>query len=139
MKINSGKWWILGLLALGSTAGLIAVTYWQSPQNSVRWSFTQIHTSIVRNKRDNVARFLRPRVTLDGRTMSAEDFQATYALPAQPDVIEAAPCAATPGHWTVAMHGRIYCFIGEGRLWKLHWVGNLPCACRPEAEPASTH
>ena len=65
--MNSGKKWVLGLLALGTCAALVAVTYWQSPENSVRWSFTQIHTSLVRGKKDQAGRFLAPRVTVHGK------------------------------------------------------------------------
>ena len=54
--MNSGKWWVVGVMSLGAVAGLIAVTYWQRPENSVRWSFTQIHTSLVKGKKDAAAR-----------------------------------------------------------------------------------
>jgi hypothetical protein len=28
------------------------------------------------------------------------------------------------------MAKQVYCFIQEGRLWKLHLVGAAPCTCR---------
>jgi len=128
--MNSGKYWVLGLLALGAAAGLVAVTYWQRPENSVRWSFTQIHTSLVRGKKDAAARFLAPRVIFNGKEMSGPEFLAAYSLDRHTDEIETLPCPSTPAHWTVIMKQQSYCFIQEGRLWRLHAVGSVPCACR---------
>jgi hypothetical protein len=130
--MNSGKKWVLGLLALGSVAGIIAVTYWQRPENSVRWSFTQIHTSLVRGKKDAAARFLAPRITWNGREMSSSEFLAAYTLPSEADVIETAVCPATPAHLTVSMKGLVYCFIsGGGTFWQLHALTNGTCGCKP--------
>lgn len=128
--MNNGKIWVLGLLALGAAAGTVAVSYWQSPENSVRWSFTQIHTSLVRGKKDAAARFLAPRITFDGKDVSAAEFLAVYSLDRQTDEIDTAPCPTTPSHMTVTMAKQAYCFIQEGRLWRLHRVGAAPCSCR---------
>jgi hypothetical protein len=128
--MNSGKKWVLGLLALGVAAGSVAVSYWQSPENSVRWSFTQIHTSLVRGKKDAAARFLAPRVTLNGKDVSSGEFLSTYSLDRQTDEIETVSCPSTPSHMTVTMSKQAYCFIQEGRIWKLHQVGASPCPCR---------
>ena len=128
--MNSGKKWVLGLLALGAAAGFVAVTYWQSPENSVRWSFTQIHTSLVRGKKDAAARFLAPTVTLNGKTLSAAEFLSAYSLDRQTDEIDTLPCPSTPSHMTVTMSKQVYCFQKENRLWKLHLVGPAPCGCR---------
>ena len=126
----SGKIWVLVLLALGAAAGLVAVTYWKRPENSVRWSFTQIHTSLVRGKKDAAARFLAPQVTFNGKEMSAAEFLAAYSLDRQTDEIDTVPCPSVPAHWTVVMAKQCYCFVQEGPLWKLHAVGPVPCACR---------
>ncbi len=128
--MTSGKWWVLGLLALGAAAGSIAVSYWQSPENSVRWSFTQIHTSLVRGKKDAAARFLQPRILFNGKEVSSGEFLAAYSLDRQTDEIDTGACPSTPSHMTVTMAKQVYCFIQEGRLWKLHLVGAAPCACR---------
>ena len=93
--MRSGQKWVIGLLALGACAGLFAVTYWKRPENSVRWSFTQIHTSLVRGKREAAIRFLAPRVTWEGRERSAADFLTAYTLPAKASDIEAAACPST--------------------------------------------
>jgi hypothetical protein len=128
--MNSGKKWVLGLLALGAAAGFVAVSYWQSPENSVRWSFTQIHTSLVRGKKDSAVRFLDPTVTLNGKNLSAAEFLTAYSLDRQTDEIDTLPCPSTPSHMTVTMAKQVYCFRKEGRLWKLHLVGPAPCGCR---------
>ena len=127
--MKSGQAWVLGLLGLGAVAGIIAVTYWQRPENSVRWSFTQIHTSLVRNRKEAAGRFLAPRVTWDGKEMSGPEFLESYRLPPEADTIDTAVCPSVPAHWTVTMRGRLYCFIGEKTLWRLHWVGSEPCTC----------
>lgn len=129
--MNSGKWWVLGLLALGSAAGVIAVTYWKRPENSVRWSFTQIQTSLVRDKKEAAARFLAPRVTWDGKEMSAAEFIAAYTQPPQADVIDTQPCPSQPSHWTVTMKAHVFCFVEDKTLWRLHSVGTSRCACKP--------
>lgn len=128
--MNSGKAWVLGLVALGGAAGLFAATYWKRPENSVRWSFTQIHTSLVRGKRDAAARFLAPRITWNGKEMTPGVFLESYTLPPEPGEIDTAPCPSTGGHRTVVMGKLVYCFVEEGPLWKLHWIGAAPCACR---------
>lgn len=128
--MKNGKWWVLGLLALGASAGLFAATYWKRPENSVRWSFTQIHTSIVRGKRQAAARFLEPLITWNGKELRADEFLEAYGLPPDPDVIEALPCPSVPSHWTVHMGKQVYCFVLEGSLWKLHRITSGPCACR---------
>jgi len=128
--MNSGKKWVLGLLALGTCAALVAVTYWQSPENSVRWSFTQIHTSLVRGKKDQAGRFLAPRVTVHGKEMTAAQFIVDYIPPAKADVIDTKPCPIVAAHQTVAMKDLTYCFIQDGRLWRLHWIGAGACGCK---------
>lgn len=129
--MNSGKWWVLGLFALGSAAGVFAVTYWKRPENSVRWSFTQIHTSLVRGRKEAAARFYAPRITWNGREMSAAEFQTAYVLPPQADTIDAQPCPKVPSHWTVTMKTHVFCFYEDGSLWKLHAVGTGACRCAP--------
>jgi len=128
--MRSGQKWVIGLLALGACAGLFAVTYWKRPENSVRWSFTQIHTSLVRGKREAAIRFLAPRVTWEGRERSAADFLTAYTLPAKASDIEAAACPSTPGHWTVTMKDLRYCFVQQGNVWQLHWVEAATCSCK---------
>ena len=129
--MNSGKKWVLGLMTLGAVAGTIAVTYWQRPENSVRWSFTQIHTSLVRGKKDAAARFLAPTITWNGKEMTSAEFLATYTLPSEADVIETATCPIVREHLVVTMKGLAYCFVSDGRtFWRLHALTNGGCACR---------
>lgn len=128
--MNNGKYWVLGLLSLGLAAALVAVTYWKRPENSVRWSFTQIHTSLVKGKKDQAARFLTPRVMLDGKELSAESFLNAYSLDRQTDDIDTGPCPSVPSHMVVIMSRQSYCFVLEGKLWKLHVVGTEPCRCK---------
>jgi hypothetical protein len=108
----------------------VAVTYWKSPENSVRWSFTQIQTSLVRDKKESAARFLAPRVRWNGKDLSASEFIAAYRQPPDPDVIQTVRCAALPDHWTVTMRGNVFCFVEDGNLWRLHAVGTGRCDCR---------
>ena len=129
--MKSGAWWVLGLLALGSVAGLIAVTYWKRPENSVRWSFTQIHTSLVRGKKEAAARFLAPRVSWNGRDYAPAEFVEAYTQPPQPDVIDTQTCPSVPSHWTVTMKTHVFCFVEDKTLWRLHFVGTTPCGCKP--------
>ena len=134
--MNSGKKWVLGLLAFGACGGMVAVTYWQRPENSVRWSFTQIHTSLVRpshvrGQKEKILRFIAPRVTFHGKEMSDVEFLDAYIPPSTADVIETQPCAAVGVHQTVRMKDLTYCFIQDGKLWRLHWVGKGACGCKP--------
>ena len=128
--MKNGKLWVLGLLALGAAAGFVAVTYWKSPENSVRWSFTQIQTSLVRDKKEAAARFLAPRVRWNGKDLSAAEFLAAYTQPPEPDVIQTLPCPSSPAHWTVSMKGNVFCFVEDKTLWRLHSVGTGACDCR---------
>ncbi len=127
--MKSGKLWVLGLLALGVAAGLTAVLYWTRPQNAVRGAFTQLHSALLRDRNDRAQRLVAAEVTLDGRRMAGQDFLGSYKRPAQSGLIEVAPCAADPAHWTVTLRDRHYCYLREGRSWRLHWVGPAPCGC----------
>jgi hypothetical protein len=118
------------MLALGAAAGGFAALYWTSPSNSVRWSFTQFHTSLVRGNRRTAEALVAPRVVLSGREMRADEFLAGYQAPRNPGPLEVAPCPSAPDHWTVAMSGQSYCFLLVGRAWKLHRIGPPPCGCR---------
>jgi hypothetical protein len=131
--MKNGKWWVLGLFAIGSAAGVFAVTYWKNPENSVRWSFTQIQTSLVREKKESAARFLAPRVRWKGKDLSAAEFIAAYTQPPDPDVIQTAPCPAQPTHWVVTMKADVFCFIQDKNLWRLHSVGTGACDCATQA------
>jgi hypothetical protein len=127
----SGVVWVAGLLALGAALAFVAVSHWKAPENSVRWSFTQIHTAVVRGKRDQARRLLAPRITWNGKEVGEADFAARYALPPQAGPIEAVACAKVSGHWIVRMNGASYCFVPEaGTLWRLHWVGPGDCGCK---------
>ena len=130
--MNSGKWWVVGVLSLGAVAGLIAVTYWQRPENSVRWSFTQIHTSLVKGKKDAAARFLAPTITWNGKEMTSSEFLTAYTLPSEADEIETAICPVVSSHLTVRMKGLVYCFVTENKtFWRLHALTNGACGCKP--------
>lgn len=129
MKRIPGPWWVVALLALGAAAGLFAALYWTSPANGVRWSFTQIHTSLVRGNRAAAEALVADGVLEDGRPLPRRLFLDTYT-PDQPARIQAQPCPAVPDHWTVRMRDKAYCFLREGRAWKLHALGPVPCACR---------
>lgn len=129
--MKSGKLWVAGLLALGVAAGLSAVLYWTRPDNAVRGSFTQLHSSLLRERPERAARLVAAEVTVDGRTLAGRDFLGSYKPPAESGLIEIASCTAEPSHWTVSLRDRRYCYLKEGRSWKLHWLGPAPCACRP--------
>ena len=131
--MKSGRLWVLGLLALGAGAAAFAVWTWSRPENAVRWTFTQFHATLLR-RNDDPARRLKTlrqiaaeRVVLDGLPMDREDFLGAYVVPADPTALLSVPCPAAPGHWTVVMGGRAWCFAPEGRGWKLHRVGGAPC------------
>jgi hypothetical protein len=130
--MKSGRLWVLGLLALGAALALVAVTYWKRPENSVRWSFTNLHTAVVRGKRDQALRLLAPTVTWNGKDYADRDFAAAYALPPKAGEIETFACPARGEHQVVRMNDLAYCFVTDGSrtLWRLHWVGPGPCTCR---------
>jgi len=129
--MKSGGWWVLGMLALGSAAGMFAVTYWKRPDSSVRWSFTQIHTSLVRGRKEAAARFYAPRVIWDGKEMSDAEFSAAYTQPPEAAPIETQPCPSAPSHWIVTMKTNVFCFYEDGSIWRLHEVGTAACRCKP--------
>jgi hypothetical protein len=118
---------VVGLLAFGAAGGSFAFWHWSRPENAVRWSFTQLHTSLLRKRREPVLQLVAPEVTLDGRRLAREDFLAAYVPPAKPGDLDVAPCPAAPGHWVVTMHGRAWCFSPHGRGWLLHRLGPAPC------------
>jgi len=118
------------MLALGAAAGTFAALYWTSPANSVRWSFTQIHTSLVRGTPKTARALLAPRVVASGRDLGADEFLAGYRPPQQPGTLQVVRCPSLPDHWTVLMSGEAYCFLLDGRAWKLHRIGTVPCSCR---------
>jgi hypothetical protein len=117
---------------VGAALAATAVLYWKQPANSVRWSFTNFHSAVVRGKRDQALRLVAPRVDWNGKVHTDRDFAAAYALPAMSGEIDAAPCAAHAGHWDVTMNDLAYCFDNDagGTLWRLHRLGARPCACR---------
>jgi hypothetical protein len=125
--VKSGRLWVIGLLAFGGVGALIAVSHWSKPENSVRWTFTQLHTSMLRKRQEPVLQIVGPEVLLDGRRLSRADFLAAYVPPAKPGDLDVAPCPACPAHWAVTMHGRAWCFAPEGRGWVLHRIGPAPC------------
>jgi len=126
--VKNGRLWVLGLLVLGSGAGIFAVWHWSQPENAVRWTFTQFHTSLMPGKRKEAARQIAADpVTVDGLPMSKNDFIASYVVQAPPGALVVAPCPGAPGHWEARMAERSWCFVKEGREWKLHRVGLAPC------------
>lgn len=128
--MKSGKYWVLGILAFGALLATLAVLYWRRPETRVLWSFTQIHTALVRNRKPVAASFVAVEVRAGDRSMSRDEFLETYRPPAVSGEPEAAPCPAAPGHWAVRLRGLAYCFRLEEKLWKLHQLGPEPCACR---------
>ncbi|HXX95249.1 MAG TPA: hypothetical protein VEN81_16625 [Planctomycetota bacterium] len=126
----AGKIVIVAIFAVGTGAGLFASIYWSRPENAVAGSFTQIHTAFLRGPRDQARRLLAPRLVMDGREVSADEFLATYTLPPDADAIEVTPCPSTPGHWVLRMKDHRYCFYREGKTWKLHWLEGAGCRCR---------
>ena len=129
MKLN-GKIWVGILAAFGAAGGTVAVTHWQRPENSVRWAFTQLHTSLLRKRMEAPRQLTADVVVVDGRPQPRDVFLAAYLPPTQPGELDVRPCAADGAHWTVAMAGRTYCFQPAGRAWQLHWIGSGPCGCR---------
>jgi hypothetical protein len=123
--MKSGRLWVLGLLVLGSAAGVFAVWHWSRPENAVRWTFTSFHASML-PRRKPAREVAAERVILDGLAMTREDFFSTYASP-KPGDLSVTPCPATPGHWDARMNGRAWCFAKEGRNWRFHRVGREPC------------
>ena len=127
----SGKLWVTAILGLGAAAGTFAVLYWESPRNSSRWSFSQIHTSLSRDRRDAAARFLGPVVVLNGERLEREAFLDAYDPGKADPHLDVVACPVRPGHWDVGMAGRTWCFNHEAErnIWLLHRVGPSPCAC----------
>ena len=128
--MNKGKIWIIAVFALGIGLGLAASIYWTKPEHAVAGSFTQIHTAFLRGPKEKAARLLAPKVVMDGRELTSEQFLAAYALPKEADTIEVTPCASAAGHWVLAMKDRRYCFYREGKTWKLHWLESGGCTCK---------
>jgi hypothetical protein len=126
----SGRLGIAALFALGGALTLWAILWWRTPSNSVGWSFTQLHSSLLRKKREQAAQFVAPRVRYSGEEMDRERFLSAYVLPPKPGELAKAPCPAAAGHWVVAMDGRAYCFVRAEHSWQLHQVGEAPCGCR---------
>ena len=127
---HAGKVVIFVIFAIGIGAGLFASIYWSRPENAVAGSFTQIHASFLRGPKEKAKRLLAPKVVMDGRELSADEFLATYVLPPDAATIEVTPCASAPGHWVLAMKERRYCFYREGKTWKLHWLQKEACSCK---------
>lgn len=128
--MNSGKVVILVILSVGVAAGLSASIYWSQPEHAVAGSFAQIHAKILRGPKDKALRLLAPTVVLNGKSLTKEEFVASYELPPDGDRIEVTPCASMPDHWMLAMKNRRYCFFKDGRTWKLHWVEDGACHCK---------
>ena len=131
--MKNGRFWVVGLLALGVAAGSFTVWQWSRPENAVRWTFTQFHTTLLRRNAEPAKRLktLRQiaaeRVILDGLPMEREDFLSAYVVPSTPTELQAVPCPVAPGHWNVLMAARAWCFAPEGGGWKLHRIGGAPC------------
>jgi len=125
--VKNGRLWVLGLLLLGSCAGIFAVWHWSLPENAVRWTFTQFHMSLERKHLVPVRQIAADTVTVDGFPMTKDDFLASYVVPSTRGALTVSPCAALPGHWEARMADRAWCFVKEGRAWKLHRVGRAPC------------
>lgn len=129
--MKNGKYWVVALLAVGTLGGLVSVTFWKQPRNSVRGSFTLIHSSLVRNKKDAAIRLIAPRILWKGREFTAAEFVNAYALPGEASPqIDPSPCPSVDGHWTILMGEHRYCFVENGKLWQLHWLDSGPCRCR---------
>jgi len=126
----AGKIWIISIFAIGSGLGIFASYWWSQPDHAVAGSFTQIHTAFLRGPKDKAQRLLAPRISWDGREVSADEFLAAYTVPPNPTSSQVTPCAATAGHWVMRVDDRRFCFFREGKTWKLHWLQNGDCACR---------
>jgi hypothetical protein len=128
--VKSGKFWVVGMLALGTALGVFSVVYWTRPENQVRGAFTQLHTALLRGPREKAVRLVADRASLDGKEMSRDEFLAAYKVESTAGLLEAAPCPSAPEHGEVRMKGRAWCFLRDSGRWKLHSVGPSPCACR---------
>lgn len=124
--MKSGRLWVLGLLLLGSAAGVFAVWHWSRPENAVRWTFTQFHTSLIGKRLKPARQIAGETVTVDGHPLSREDFLASYVVPLT-QTLAVSPCPGAPGHWAVRMGDRAWCFEKRERAWILHRIGPAPC------------
>ncbi len=125
----SGKLGVVLLFVVGGGATLWAILFWRDPENSVRWSFTQLHSSLVRGRKEQAAQFVAPAVFASGRERPRDEFLAWYALPPHPGELDVALCPATAGHWTVTMGDLVYCFVRSKNAWQVHWIGEKACGC----------
>jgi hypothetical protein len=128
--MRSGKLWVIGLLGLGGSMAGGAVFYWTRPETRVRWAFTQIHTQLVRGRPQVAANFVSAQVDFRGTVVTREQFLVQYKPDLHSGSIEVAACPSVPDHRTVALEDRLYCFVFEEKLWRLHWVGEGKCGCR---------
>ena len=126
----SGKLAVLLLFAVGGGATLWAILFWRNPENGVRLTFTQFHSSLVRGRKEQAAQFVAPVVTASGREMSRAEFMAAYSLPPGPGELDVATCPTSAAHWTVRMGDSTYCFVRGPNAWQLHHLGAGPCGCR---------
>ncbi len=129
MKKN-GKLWVLGMLGLGAAAAGTALLYWKDPRRSSGQTFTLFHSLLIRKQDATARQLLADAVTLDGRTLSGDEFMRAYPLPRKASEIDSQPCPGAAGHWWIRMESRAYCFAPHGSAWRLHWVGDQPCGCR---------
>lgn len=125
----SGKLGVILLFVVGGGATLWAILFWRDPENTVRWSFTQLHSSLVRGRRTQALQFVAPTVHSGGRTRSREEFLGTYTLPPHPGTLDVAVCPRIPEHWTVRMGDLVYCFVRGKNAWQVHWIGEKECGC----------
>ncbi len=128
--MKSGRYWVIGIFAVAGALALGAVLYWRRPETRVRWSFTQIHSSLLRNRKEVAASFLARRVTLARKDLSPAEFLESYDAKRVSGPLDVAPCPSIADHRLVRIAKGTYCFLLEGDLWRLHWVDAGPCACR---------
>jgi hypothetical protein len=126
----TGKIVILVIVLLGTAAGLFASLYWSRPDHAVTGSFTQIHAAFLRGPKEKAKRLLAAKIVMDGRELTPDEFVATYTIPTETDRVQVLPCPSTPEHWVLTMKERRYCFLKEGKSWKLHWIQNQACSCK---------